>query len=74
MKGKFKKGDLVCLSAAGGNLSQNWRYAGGYGIVTGESPSVGHPLAVFWYSDQKAIPDQDAYFKPYELKRFKSDK
>ena len=71
---KFKKGDLVCLSAAGSKLDQNWRYEGGFGIVKGESSSVGFPVAVHWFSRKKAIPSQEAYFKPYELKFFKADK
>ena len=75
---KWKVGDLVTLSAAGKNVSQNeglWecddkgRHTIGYGIVVGFSASYATwPVQVRWFGCDNI---RNCNFKDYELKRFK---
>mgnify|MGYP004417179701 CR=1 FL=1 len=76
-KNKFKVGDLVTLSAAGAKMSQNWRYRGGFGIVTdaGNHYADSYPIACFWQTTREGWSHKGAaYFKTYELKFVKPDK
>ena len=76
-KNKFKVGDLVTLSAAGPKKGQNWRYRGGFGIVTGSATHDGdkYPITCYWQTTREHWnTNGEAYFKPYELKFFKPDK
>jgi hypothetical protein len=71
---KFKLGELVQLSAAGKNRTQNTSYdgEGAYGMVVGYKRGQRFPVICHWFgglSKHSCYPHADATFKAYELKR-----
>lgn len=71
--GKYKVGDLVTLSAAGRARNGNWAVSSGFGIVIKISRKlIKYPIECHW--PEKRDEGKIHFFKPYELKRLRSDK
>ena len=69
---KYKKGELVTLSAAGMNREHNNGYKSGFGIVVDYHHGANFPYALKWFNKYKTNKDFQA--KEYELKRYKVKK
>ena len=70
---KFKKGELVCLSASGKRNKQNNGQHEGFGIVWSHVPSDKWPYKLKWFG-ARSISKCEIVMKEYEIKRFKVNK